>query len=181
MLRIHGQDGRPCPLRRPHDGRACADERLLVGERDGAALGDGREGRLEPRRADDRRDEQIGVPKGGLPHRLGARPCLDPAAGQRLLEVAVAGRIGKRGEFGLELDRPAGERGRIAAARDRYDREAPRRIRDDLRAGPSNRACGAENRYAPRPRCAGFRSLARGARRPNLVKRYGHSKRPLAR
>ncbi len=83
-----------------HDRRAGADQRLLIGERDGPAALDRRVGRPEADRADDGGDDEIGRPARRRLHRLRAAGGLDAAAGKAGFQVGVAAWLGDGGEFG---------------------------------------------------------------------------------
>ncbi len=71
--------------------------------------------------------------------------------GEPRLEVAVAGRIGDRGEFGAELERAPRERRAVAPAGHRGDREPARRRADHLRARAPDRSGRPEYREPPGP------------------------------
>ncbi len=69
-----GRSRAPARARRLHHHRAGAHQRLLVGERDRASGRDRREGRLEARGADDRRDDEVGLAQRGLARPPPGRP-----------------------------------------------------------------------------------------------------------
>ena len=91
-----GSSRAPARARRLHHHRAGAHQRLLVGEGDRASGRDRGEGRLEARRADDRRDDEVRLAQRRLADRLGAGRGLDARPRQRRLELGVGCRIGDR-------------------------------------------------------------------------------------
>ncbi len=129
-----------------HQQRAGADQAFLGGERDHRAAAHRGERRAEAGRADDRRHHPVGRPRGGLDQALVAGRDLDAAARERLLEVAIARRVGDRGEARAVTDRRRGETRRRCGAR-----SAPR--------PGSARACGRSGRA-----CSGRPSRWRRAR-----------------
>ena len=84
VLGIHRQQARAGAARRRHHRLAGAHQRFLVGERDGATRVNRGVGRSEPGRADDRRNDEIGLPKRRFDHRLGSGGDFD-ATGPRPL------------------------------------------------------------------------------------------------
>ena len=136
---------RAAPRRRLHDRGARADQRLLVGERDrrgprsiAAKVG------ARPTAPTIAETTRSAGRRAASDHRLVAGGDFDVVAGDARLQVGVALGIGDRGEFRAERDRHARQRRAVAPARDRLDGKAPRRVRDDLRAGAADRTRRAE-------------------------------------
>ncbi len=98
MLAVDGQQLGAGIGHRGHENFAGRDEAFLVGEREPASLPRGLEGRLEAGRADDRRHHAVGRLGGGGDNRLEAGGGADAAAGQRRLQLGIAGRIADHGE-----------------------------------------------------------------------------------
>ena len=148
VLGIERQQPRAEALHRLHDGVARADQRLLIGQRDRPALADRGERRRKADRAHDPRNDEVRRPPRRLQHRIFARGDFDLPTGDAGLQVGITRGVRDRGELRAQRDRRARERGAVAPADDGLDRETLRRGRDHLRAGPPDRACGAEQ-YEP--------------------------------
>ena len=132
-----GSSTPPRRLDRVDQQPAGADQRFLVGQRHDGAAPRGGQGRREAGEPDDRRHHPFGRPRRRLDHRLGPGRGLDPGAGQRLLQRAVALPDRRRPRAARAAAAPA-----RPAARPRCRRSAPRRDSCPDRAR-SGRPCSA--------------------------------------
>ena len=123
---------------------ARTDQAFLVGERDGAALGQRRICRLDAGSAGNRADHEIGWTQRGLDHRLGAGGRLDAAAGKRGFQITVEFFIADRGKSCADADGEFGERRHVASAGDCLDAEGLRRLFDDIDRRAADRTGRAE-------------------------------------
>ena len=104
-------------------GRAAADQALLVRKGQGRAGRRGRPGRAQSRRADDGGHDPVGGPGRGLDHRLIARGDLYPGSGQRLAQLVQPRGIGRDRQLRLPAPRLFGQPGDIGAAGQSLDLE----------------------------------------------------------
>ena len=150
VLRIDRQHGRAGLLGAAHEQRARADEAFLVGERERRAALDGRQRRLEPRRAGDRPDHPFGGATGGFRNGIRARSGLDARTGQFRLQIAVGVMIADRRKARTELPRQFGECGTVFVRRQRLDDKPSVLPLEQIDRARPDRAGRAQDRDAPR-------------------------------
>ncbi len=105
----------------PAQERTGADEALLVGEGEHAAVARELEPRREARGADDGRHAPIDGLRGSGAKRFRSRLGADPAAGKRGGKVVTPGRVCRDRDAGAEAASLVGEKRDIAAASERDD------------------------------------------------------------
>ena len=131
-----------------HEHLARGHEAFLVGERQAPALPRRLERRLEPGRADDRRQHAVGRlgGSGNDGSGPGGDSCCGP--GKQRLELAVEPRIADHGEAGVGLARGLGELGDAALRGDCHDLEGIGVVRDEIEGASADGAGRAEDGQA---------------------------------